>query len=248
MHYTHPSHTHNARPPGSDGPLSLEEVAIISGALELTATPTSAAMTPLEEAFTLKGAGRVDAALVDEVLRRGVRQVLVVGAGEGGGGPELNHGSETGAEGDAAAAAADGGVLGAVSTRDVLAHWAAAQAAANAASAAPQGISCSGAVPDGERVRDLPLARMHRVDAVTPLHEVLMLFRKVRSGLPFGVRETRVVGVVAGYALADNINLPTQLYRTPPDCRWLWWWSHCHQRRMAVLQRTAWRQRQQQQW
>lgn len=55
----------------------MDEVAIISGALQLTSTTAQEAMTPIEETVTLCSDAVVDAALVDEVLKHGLKQVLV---------------------------------------------------------------------------------------------------------------------------------------------------------------------------
>jgi CBS domain containing-hemolysin-like protein len=62
---------------GMDGPLSLQEMGIISGVLELTATPVASMMTPISEAQPLAAEAEIDAAMVDSVLRHGMRQVLV---------------------------------------------------------------------------------------------------------------------------------------------------------------------------
>ncbi|KAI8471207.1 MAG: hypothetical protein J3K34DRAFT_458445 [Monoraphidium minutum] len=134
---------------GNGGPLSVEEVSLLSGALELTATPTAAAMTPAAEAAGLRAGDAVDAALLQRVLRGGGAQVLVRGS-------------------------CSDDIIGAVSMQNLVASWASTLAAPSSGGGGASGAAASAAA----RVGDLPLRRLPRLAASAPLYEALALFKR----------------------------------------------------------------------
>ncbi|GBF89871.1 hypothetical protein Rsub_02575 [Raphidocelis subcapitata] len=205
---------------GDDAPLSLHEMAIISGAMELSATPASEAMAPLSEAPALDVAAPLDLELVARALASGAQHLLVCRGGpEGGGGGGGGDGDGGGGRGGPAAAS----VVGAVAARDVLALWAASQRAPSAP-ASGEGealLAAAAAVAAATHapcVGDLPLLQLPRIAASTPLQKVLELFKEHPDGLQAALVVAGPPQPVDGSPCGDDASRRSRLAAAAEAC------------------------------